>query len=68
MNKSRLISVLTVLAVGTMIIPAQLGAEELKDSLSLQEVVVTGTRHATDVRHLPMTVTVISRDKLVEQR
>lgn len=37
------------------------------DSLSLQEVVVTGTRNAVDVRRLPMTVTVIGRDKLTEQ-
>lgn len=38
------------------------------DSLALPEVVVTGTRSAVDVRHLPMTVTVIGRDKLKEQR
>ena len=37
------------------------------DSLALQEVVVTGTRNATDVRHLPMTVTVIGRETLTEQ-
>ena len=34
------------------------------DSLALKEVVVTGTRNATDVRHLPMTVTVIDHDLL----
>ena len=34
------------------------------DSLSLQEVVVTGTRNATDIRHLPMTVNVIGQEKL----
>ena len=34
------------------------------DSLTLGEVVVTGTRNATDVRHLPMTVSVIGRDVL----
>lgn len=34
------------------------------DSLALDEVVVTGTRNATDVRHLPMTVTVIGREVL----
>ena len=33
----------------------------------LDEVVVTGTRNAVDIRHLPMTVTVIEREKLVEQ-
>ena len=40
---------------------------QMVDSLDLQEVVVTGTRHATDVRHLPMTVTVIGREQLTEQ-
>lgn len=37
------------------------------DTLRLQEVVVTGTRNAVDVRHLPMTVNIIGREKLVEQ-
>ena len=40
---------------------------ETADSLALQEIVVTGTRNATDVRHLPMTVTVVGREKLTEQ-
>ena len=38
------------------------------DSLSLQEVVVTGTRNAVDVRHLPYTVNVINRLALTEQQ
>ena len=42
-------------------------AESVTDSLTLQEVVVTGTRNATDVRHLPMTVTVIGQETLTEQ-
>lgn len=33
----------------------------------LPDVVVTGTRNAVDIRHLPMTVTVIGREKLTEQ-
>ena len=33
----------------------------------LDDVVVTGTRQAESVRHLPMTVTVINREKLTEQ-
>ena len=37
------------------------------DSVSLQEIVVTGTRNAVDVRHLPMTVTVIDHSALAEQ-
>ena len=38
------------------------------DTLSLQEVVVTGTRNAVDVRHLPYTVNVINRQTLTEQQ
>ena len=45
----------------------QMYANTLADSLALQEVVVTGTRNATDVRHLPMTVTVIGRDLLTAE-
>ena len=38
-----------------------------QDSIGLREVVVTGTRNAVDIRHLPMNVTVIDRDKLTAQ-
>ena len=38
-----------------------------RDSIGLREVVVTGTRNAVDIRHLPMNVTVIDRDKLTAQ-
>ena len=58
---------LHALAVGTLFFPAKVSAEIINDSLSLQEVVVTGPRNATDVRHLPMTVTVIGRETLTEQ-
>ena len=58
---------LTTSVVGTFLLSVQASAEGLNDSLSLQEVVVTGTRHAADVRHLPMTVTVIDRKTLTEQ-
>lgn len=34
--------------------------------VSLDNVVVTGTRSATDIRHLPMTVTVVGRDVLTQ--
>jgi iron complex outermembrane receptor protein len=40
---------------------------EVDDSIKIDEVVVTGTRNATDVRHLPMTVNVIGRQQLTEQ-
>ncbi|MBQ9465969.1 MAG: TonB-dependent receptor [Muribaculaceae bacterium] len=41
-------------------------AAAVPDSIALDNIVVTGTRSATDVRHLPMTVTTISREALVE--
>lgn len=42
-------------------------AQEQPDStrsLSLDEVVVTGTRNAVDVRHLSQTVSVVNRNKI----
>ena len=44
-----------------------MGVHAQKDSLQLQEIVVTGTRNATDVHHLPMTVTIIDRNQLTER-
>lgn len=32
-------------------------------AIALDNVVVTGTRNATDVRHLPMTISVVGREK-----
>ena len=58
----RLFSVLVAFAAAGTFCVAQ------TDSLSLQEVVVTGTRNATDVRHLPYTVNVIGRQTLTEQQ
>ena len=43
------------------------GNDSSSDSVSLQEIVVTGTRNAVDIRHLPMTVTVIDHSVLAEQ-
>ncbi len=37
-------------------------------TLSIGEVVVTGTRHETDPRHLPMTVSVVDRKTIAESR
>lgn len=57
----------TVLFLGGLV---SLRAEEVPDSLSVQkkvtieEVVVTGTRNETDVRHLPMTVSVMNREQI----
>ena len=34
------------------------------DPIHINEVVVTGTRNETDVRHLPLTVSVIDREEI----
>ena len=53
---------LTVVAMATTVcVNAQDKSEEL------QNVVVTGTRNATDQRHLPLTVTVVDNERLNEQ-
>jgi len=53
---------LTAVALATTVF---VQAQEKTDTL--QNVVVTGTRNATDVRHLPLTVTTIGNEKLNEQ-
>ncbi len=64
MKKSK---ILVLSMISTFLSVAPVAAEDVTDSLSLEGVVVTGTRNATDIRHLPMTVTVIEREKLTEQ-
>ena len=52
------------------LLPMAVQASELTDTLAsernytLNEVVVTGTRNATDIRHLPMTISVVGRAQL----
>ena len=60
MKTNRLGIALVALAIGQSVY-AQ------KDSIALKEVVVTGTRNAVDVRHLPITVSVVGRETLTEQ-
>ena len=43
-----------------------LQAQDNEPDKTVSEAVVTGTREKTDVRQLPMTVTVVNRDKLTE--
>ena len=43
---------------------AETQKEGIQDTTQMNEVVVTGTRNATDVRHLPMTVNTLSREQL----
>ena len=65
MKKMKICAVM--LTMMTAVPSGQLYADSLADSLALQEVVVTGSRGATDVRHLPMTVTIVDRATLTAE-
>lgn len=43
---------------------AQTDSSHIARRYSLEEVVITGTRNETDIRHLPMTVSVVNRQQL----
>ncbi len=64
-QKKTLATILT--AMMTAVPSGQMYADNLADSLEIGEVVVTGTRSATDVRHLPMTVTIVDRATLTAE-
>ena len=65
-------SKLFVLLLSGSIVPVCALRSETADSLRnaktypIGEVVVTGTRHETDIRHLPMTISVVGRQKIAE--
>lgn len=43
-------------------------AINLNDTVTINEVVVTGTRSQTDIRHLPMTLSVVNREQLTDTK
>ena len=64
-QKKTLAAILTMMM--TAVPSGQMYADNVADSLEIGEVVVTGTRNATDVRHLPMTVTIVDRATLTAE-
>ena len=55
--------------MGMAVLWGCMAAQAQRDSIykEMKEIVVTGAREATDVRHLPMTVTVVDREVLTAQ-
>lgn len=54
-----------LLSTGNITVSAQTSDSlSTQKTLTIDEVVVTGTRHQTDVRHLSQTVSVVNRNKL----
>lgn len=67
MKKERLVlAFFTGCLISAVSLQAQTGKDSTKvaRSYAINEVVVTGTRSETDVRHLPMTVSVVGRPQL----
>ncbi len=62
------IRTLLLLGVGAASLSLQAATlnEEIQDTTQMGEVVVTGTRNATDARYLPLTITSINNEKLNE--
>lgn len=58
---SLLACILLLHAGGTI---AQEGRDSLPRTQAIGEVVVTGTRNETDIRHLPMTISVVGREQI----
>lgn len=59
MNKKILTAILISIALPGGMLSAPADSLRLK-SYKLDEVVVTGTRNETDIRHLPMTISVVA--------
>ena len=67
MKKERFVlAFFTGCLISAVSLQAQTGKDSTKvaRSYAINEVVVTGTRSETDVRHLPMTVSVVGRPQL----
>lgn len=59
----------TLLSAGLLsigILQAQTDSSHIARKYTIDEVVVTGTRNETDIRHLPMTISVVGRQQLEE--
>ena len=52
-------------SIASLSMQAETQNEGIQDTTKMSEVVVTGTRNATDIRHLPMTINTLSRQTLL---
>lgn len=51
--------------IGTAVdVKAESDTSRIVRNFTMEEVVVTGTRNETDIRHLPMTVSVVNRSQI----
>ncbi len=66
MNKKKLLffSMLFPCVAQALAEPAQADSIQATRNYTIGEVVVTGTRNETDIRHLPMTISVVNRSQI----
>lgn len=66
-SSRKLTGLLVACLLGTSLQAQQKDSLRIARNITTEEVVVTGTRNATDIRHLPMTISVVDRPE-IEQR
>lgn len=68
LNKEMKKQLFCVFIIGSLVpvstLLAQTDSSRVTRSYSIDEIVVTGTRNETDIRHLPMTISVVGRQQL----
>lgn len=64
-KKKRTVVLMFCTLIGTAVdVKAESDTSRIVRNLTMEEVVVTGTRNETDIRHLPMTVSVVNRSQI----
>lgn len=64
MEKQVLFTLLVGGCISMQAVQAQTDSSRVAKSYNIEEVVVTGTRNETDIRHLPMTISVVGRQQI----
>lgn len=64
MEKQILLTLLIGGCISMQTIQAQTDSSRVAKSYNIEEVVVTGTRNETDIRHLPMTISIVGRPQI----
>lgn len=64
MKKQILFTLILGGCISMQTVQAQTDSSRVAKSYNIEEVVVTGTRNETDIRHLPMTISVVARPQI----
>ena len=64
MNRKIFSAILPILFAANSAVAEQKDSIAIRRTLNIDEVVVTGTRNETDIRHLPMTISTIGRTEI----